>query len=562
MSNKYKKTHNSKWESGHSASPRDRHNVSSRPGLLFRLGCAVLAMTVAVCAAPLLRRFFEAQLPMVHAAGQTINVYGTWDSNDKMEPGQTSLDVDKIYMNAGSVIRIRNGKTINMVNQQTIGSADLSVIYLYSNANLHLYGTMTGSCDELNITSDSSHVYVYLNEGAVFDVTFNDDTFGSRQCYIECIGYNVGSNLTDSETYPDVNFDISTDIQVLNVSADPNVAVIQGESVGKFCNVEDTTYRYTASPVEGFSRLIWLKGGANGFILNPETQTQFQNTTQIKNRVDFSCKENAKGQLYAKYIPDDAWTWDLEEGKATYTVTNIDPAVAGGTTEVTYTDDTLESVVNEETGNTIYTASVTVDGEPITGTYEVDNDNQGTGEGGTGEGGTGEGGTGEGGTGEGGTNGDHSKDYAFITGSVWSWTKGTAAGMPVILKNTVGDDTTTFSKLQKVFVDGTLLTQDVHYKAVPGSIKITLQPSYLKNLSAGTHTLTVELKDATLEHTFTIAESGGSDPGKGSDSPKTGESNFKLFLSAWLFMASSAMIVMLLFQKKKKNTPTGRRSQF
>ena len=93
MSNKYKKTNNSKWESGHSAPPRDRHNVSSRPGLLFRLGCAVLALTLAVCATPLLRRYFEAPLPMVHAAGgQTITVYGTWDSDDKMEPGQTSLD--------------------------------------------------------------------------------------------------------------------------------------------------------------------------------------------------------------------------------------------------------------------------------------------------------------------------------------------------------------------------------------------------------------------------------------------------------------------------------------
>ena len=123
--------------------------------------------------------------------------------------------------------------------------------------------------------------------------------------------------------------------------------------------------------------------------------------------------------------------------------------------------------------------------------------------------------------------------------------------MPVIIKNTVGDDTTTFSKLKNVYVDGTLLSPGDHYKAEEGSIKIKLQPSYLKTLSAGTHTLTVELKDATLEHTFTIAESGGSDPDKGDWNPKTADNNFRLFLAGWFFLASAGTIVMLLFQERK-----------
>ena len=101
MNQKYNKTENPKGRSGHSVPLQDRHNASSRPRLFFRLGCAALALMLAVGGVSLLRSSFEAQLPMVHAAtGATISEAAgqTWEANVNMSPGDTSIQVCKIFL--------------------------------------------------------------------------------------------------------------------------------------------------------------------------------------------------------------------------------------------------------------------------------------------------------------------------------------------------------------------------------------------------------------------------------------------------------------------------------
>ena len=74
MRKMYNKTDDSKCKAGHVIRFRNRHDASSRSGLLLRLGCAALALMLAVGGVSLLRSSFEAQLPMVHAEEDEIEI--------------------------------------------------------------------------------------------------------------------------------------------------------------------------------------------------------------------------------------------------------------------------------------------------------------------------------------------------------------------------------------------------------------------------------------------------------------------------------------------------------
>ncbi|MBQ4397502.1 MAG: hypothetical protein II828_08270, partial [Clostridia bacterium] len=147
--------------------------------------------------------------------------------------------------------------------------------------------------------------------------------------------------------------------------------------------------------------------------------------------------------------------------------------------------------------------------------------------------------------------GTDSNRYKFTLDSVFTWKRQTNGGMPVVVKDTVGDDSTTYDKLVAVYVDGARLTRNVHYTATRGSINITLHQDYLKTLSVGTHTLYVQLEDGYVQNTFTItASSSGSDPEKG-DSPNTGEEDGSLIFYVWLVIVSFGGVGSLLVLKKK-----------
>ena len=137
--------------------------------------------------------------------------------------------------------------------------------------------------------------------------------------------------------------------------------------------------------------------------------------------------------------------------------------------------------------------------------------------------------------------------YEFTPESVFKWTKGSKTGMTVIVKNTTGDDTKTIVKFNQsgtVFSDSTELENPSQYTAEDGSVKITLLPDYLKNLKNGEHTLKVVIDGQELEHTYTIAESGGT------NSPDTGDS-IVLTVYAFILMTLAACGAVFVFTRRK-----------
>ena len=105
-------------------------------------------------------------------------------------------------------------------------------------------------------------------------------------------------------------------------------------------------------------------------------------------------------------------------------------------------------------------------------------------------------------TGGGGGGGGAAGLSGSFTGGISAYNKGSAVG----LTYTVNKD---FAQFDNVRVDNNLLTRNTQYTAESGSTKITLLPSYLDTLAAGTHTLRVGFKDntsATAQFTVTSNE--------------------------------------------------------
>ena len=274
--------------------------------------------------------------------------------------------------------------------------------------------------------------------------------------------------------------------------------------------------------------------------------------------------------MYATYIPDPKWTWTNNNTEATVTIYSYDPDEGNeyGIKEETKTADVTPDPDNEgmnlasvKVGDDTYTDRQPAGNTNNNGNGDDNTNNNGNGDDNTNNNGNGDGNTTNNGNGDSNTNNNgngngnnNTNNYRFTTDSVWSWKQGSTGGMPVVVKKTVGDSETIINNLVSVSVDGTLLTKNTHYTAVSGSIKITLLPSYLKTLSIGKHTLTVQLTDGTLQDTFTISASGGSDsddPGKGDSSPKTGEGDGMLIFYTWLVIFSFAVAYSLIVWKKK-----------
>ena len=124
-------------------------------------------------------------------------------------------------------------------------------------------------------------------------------------------------------------------------------------------------------------------------------------------------------------------------------------------------------------------------------------------------------------------------NYAFTDDSAFKWKKGSKDGLKMVVKNTSGDDREIFGKFKDVYVDGEKLTRDADYTAEPGSIELTLSAAYLEGLSTGEHTLKVELTVTNVEHTFTVAAPAAS------DTPATGESGEAVAVSIALMLLAA-----------------------
>lgn len=138
---------------------RERQKASFRSRLLLRLSCAALALLLAIGAAPLLRHSFNVPLPVVYGVGTESNpenieiravIDPDWDSDTEMD-GYSIWYSKKIRIETGKNMYLREGKTIHMMNNQSsTGNSDNSGIYINGNAELHVYGKITGEFDEIS----------------------------------------------------------------------------------------------------------------------------------------------------------------------------------------------------------------------------------------------------------------------------------------------------------------------------------------------------------------------------------------------------------------------------
>ena len=124
------------------------------------------------------------------------------------------------------------------------------------------------------------------------------------------------------------------------------------------------------------------------------------------------------------------------------------------------------------------------------------------------------------------------------------WTSGSKDGLLLIFHRNSADETT-LEHFLKAQVDGNDLSPE-NYITEYGSLRITLQPSYLETLAEGTHTLRAIFDDGEADITFQIV--------KQHNTPATGDRNqptlWIVLMVAALFIAA---IMILISARKRKN---------
>lgn len=115
--------------------------------------------------------------------------------------------------------------------------------------------------------------------------------------------------------------------------------------------------------------------------------------------------------------------------------------------------------------------------------------------------------------------------------------------MTVIVKNpNQHQDKLTCRCFNAVYVDGVKVGEN-NYSTAEGSVRITLSAAYLRTLAAGRHTIKVELTYDSVEHEFTVAQSG-------SDSPATGESDLPGILSTALMLLAAYGVIYAISRRR------------
>jgi len=96
--------------------------------------------------------------------------------------------------------------------------------------------------------------------------------------------------------------------------------------------------------------------------------------------------------------------------------------------------------------------------------------------------------------------------YSYKSGNGSTWQKGSTIGLTFVVDR-ANDSANTYSHFRSVEVDnGTLL--NLLYTVESGSLKLTLKPEYLQDLTVGTHNISIKFDDGSANTTFTIAAAG------------------------------------------------------
>ncbi len=118
-----------------------------------------------------------------------------------------------------------------------------------------------------------------------------------------------------------------------------------------------------------------------------------------------------------------------------------------------------------------------------------------------------------------------------------------------------------FVKFLKVTVDGADVDA-ANYTVVEGSTIVTLKAEYTKELSVGTHTLTVVSNDGTASTSFTVKTSSNAtdntdNTGKTDNditSPQTGDNSNMLLWVMLLFISGAGITMTTIYSRKKRTT--------
>ena len=158
-------------------------------------------------------------------------------------------------------------------------------------------------------------------------------------------------------------------------------------------------------------------------------------------------------------------------------------------------------------------------------------------------------------------------DYKIIAGENGIWKKGNTKGIVIISNGDYGDFT-------GVNVDGIFIDSS-NYTSAAGSTVVTLKPAYLETLAVGTHIVTLQFGNYSVQTNLTILaaderpneskpdeskpdeskpdESKPDESKPNEEIPKTGESNHTLPLIGLLLLSGSALIGVTRNKKKKKS---------
>ena len=351
MRNEYMKKENQSGKSEYSA--RNSHKFPSNPKKLLRLGCAALALMLVVCAAPLLRRSFDLQLPVVYGAINNDSSI-TCHTSDTKDIIDTYPAVKEINVDVNGTLNITETAVITMVNGS--GNNDESEIQVYGGATINLYGRISGVFDKFSVSSANASFNIFLCDGAVFDAEFDhEDSLVIGHSNLTCYGCNYGSNVPNAV-----------------VVKDSNGNSVTSSTTGTF-NITNPgpVYTITANPVSGRSEVVWTKGPRGEVLKTDESGTPM--VVVNENEVQIRLKENAKYQVYAYYIPDPEWEWN-DDNEATLKISSYDPNEEDGIGVQLYTDTDVTAVETPgtctEDGYTTYTASIEIDGHTYTTTGE------------------------------------------------------------------------------------------------------------------------------------------------------------------------------------------------
>jgi LPXTG-motif cell wall-anchored protein len=96
-------------------------------------------------------------------------------------------------------------------------------------------------------------------------------------------------------------------------------------------------------------------------------------------------------------------------------------------------------------------------------------------------------------------------------------------------------------------VDDVVLANGTQYSVEKGSTVITLKSDYLKTLSEGEHTITVNFKDGTVTASFNNLKRDAE------SIPATGETAIKATVGVVLVLAAVSGLAVVLIKRKKKS---------